>query len=216
MRALAERLGAPVVTTANGKGVVPDDHPLALGARLNFPSARTWLEGCDVVLAVGTELASPTSGVRRSRCAGALVRVDLDPLQAHANAAAAVAVIGDAHAALEGMLDALEDGDARRRGAPRRRAARPARRRARRPGGAVAATGSPALDAALPADAIVAGDSAMCCYYGALGGLPVRAAALVPVPDRLRDARLRRARRDRREARGARPAGCSRSRATAA
>jgi len=32
----------------------------------------------------------------------------------------------------------------------------------------------PALDAALPADAIVAADNAMCAYYGAIGGLPAR------------------------------------------
>ena len=31
--AVAERIGAPIVTTLNGKGAVPDAHPLSLGAR---------------------------------------------------------------------------------------------------------------------------------------------------------------------------------------
>ena len=31
LRALAERLGAPVVTSTSGRGVLPEDHPLALG-----------------------------------------------------------------------------------------------------------------------------------------------------------------------------------------
>ena len=56
MRALAERLGAPVLTTVNGKGTLPEEHPLSLGARLNLPAARAFLADCDVVLAVGTEL----------------------------------------------------------------------------------------------------------------------------------------------------------------
>jgi 5-guanidino-2-oxopentanoate decarboxylase len=169
---LAERLGAPVITTANGKGVLPEDHPLALGARLNFPAARAWLEGCDAVLAVGTELGESDLWGPPLTLAQ-LVRVDIDPLQAHSNHQAAVAVIGDAPAALDGLLAALGSGPSG-------------------PGEATAAEVRASLDAeyraqaapwlewlaalgrALPADAIVAGDSAMCCYLGALGGLPVR------------------------------------------
>ncbi len=190
LRALAERLGAPVITTANGKGALPEDHPLSLGARLNLPAARAWLEGCDVVLAVGTELGESDLWGPPPRLA-ALVRVDLDPLQAHANHVAAVAVIGDARPALEGMVEALDGAAASRQGAA---------------GGSSSAAGSPAgaagagtaaeirarleaeyraqaarwldwlaaLDRVLPDDAIVVGDSAMCCYYGALGGLPVQ------------------------------------------
>ncbi|MEM6680425.1 MAG: hypothetical protein AAF675_21370, partial [Pseudomonadota bacterium] len=33
-RALVERLGAPVVTTINGKGILPTDHPLLVGSLL--------------------------------------------------------------------------------------------------------------------------------------------------------------------------------------
>jgi acetolactate synthase-1/2/3 large subunit len=173
VQALAERLGAPVVTTANGKGVVPEDHPLALGARLNFPAARAWLEACDVLLAVGTELGESDLWGPPLALAGALVRVDLDPRQAHSNATAAVAVIGDARSALAAMIDAL--GDA----APAAGAATAANVRDRLVAEHAAQAAPwrdwlPALDAALPADAIVAGDSAMCCYYGALGGLPAR------------------------------------------
>jgi acetolactate synthase-1/2/3 large subunit len=173
VRALAERLGAPVVTTANGKGVVPDDHPLALGARLNFPAARAWLEDCDVVLAVGTELGESDLWGPPLALRGALIRVDLDPGQAHGNAPAAVAVIGDARSALGTMLDALGDVAT----APGAAAAATLRERLIAEHAAQAAPWRewlPALDAALPPDAIVAGDSAMCCYYGALGGLPAR------------------------------------------
>lgn len=174
LRGIAERLGAPVITTVNGKGVLAEDHPLALGARLNFPSARGWLEACDVVLAVGTELGESDLWGPPLALGGKLIRVDLDPLQAHANAVAAVAVIGDARAALAAMLDALGGVDGAMTGGA---AAAAVRDRLVAEHAAQAAPWRdwlPALDAALPADAIVAADNAMCAYYGALGGLPAR------------------------------------------
>ena len=194
-----------MITTANGKGVLPEDHELSLGARLNFPAARASVEGCDVVLAIGTELGESDLWGPPPSLSGALIRVDVDPLQAHANHPATVAVIGDAAPALAWLVDAL--GDATH--APPAalagvRAQLDAEHRAQ---------ATPWLDwlrvlrDALSDDAIVVGDSAMCCYLGALGGFPVRRSALVPLPDRIRHARLRRPRGARREARRARPAG---------
>jgi acetolactate synthase-1/2/3 large subunit len=170
LRALAERLGAPVVTTVNGKGTLPRDHPLALGARLNLAAARAWLEEeCDVVLAVGTELGESDLWGPPLALRGKLVRVDLDARQANGNAVAAVAVIGDARDALAAMLDALGEGDAVADGADALRARLDADHAAK-DGPWRAWMG--ALDGALPAGTIVAADNAMCSYYGAIGGLP--------------------------------------------
>jgi acetolactate synthase-1/2/3 large subunit len=171
VRRLAERLGAPVVTTVNGKGTLPEDHPLALGARLNLPSARAWLEEeCDVVLAVGTELAESDLWGPPLALRGKLVRVDLDPRQANGNAVAAIAVIGDAQGALEALLDALGDGAADAGGAADALRERLGAEHAAKAG--PWRDWMPALDAALPAGTIVAADNAMCSYYGAIGGLP--------------------------------------------
>src|SRR5689334_5354840 len=52
VRALAERLGAPVITTALAKGLLPEAHPLA-GGDVRGRLARTLLEGADLLLAVG-------------------------------------------------------------------------------------------------------------------------------------------------------------------
>jgi thiamine pyrophosphate-dependent acetolactate synthase large subunit-like protein len=176
--AVAERLGAPVITTANGKGAIPDSHPLALGAKLNFAAARAWLESCDAVLAVGTELGESDVWGPPLKLSG-LVRVDVDPAQAHSNAVATVAVIGDAGATLAGLDAAIgvmvehhaAGGSAAVRDAGEQRAA--AVRAALEP--EVRKQAAPWLDwlPAIPGDAIVAGDSAMCCYYGALPALPV-------------------------------------------
>jgi acetolactate synthase-1/2/3 large subunit len=177
--AVAERLGAPVVTTANGKGAIPDSHPLALGAKLNFAAAREWLESCDAVLAVGTELGESDIWGPPLRLAG-LVRIDIDPAQAHANTAAAVAVIGDAGLALSGLatgVEAFHGG-----GEAAATAAAAAREAGERRAAEVRAALEPELRMqaapwldwlpSLAAADIVAGDSAMCCYYGALPALP--------------------------------------------
>jgi 5-guanidino-2-oxopentanoate decarboxylase len=165
--ALADRLGAPVVTTANGKGTIPDEHPLALGARINFAPARAWLESCDAVLAVGTELGESDLWGPPLKLTG-LVRVDVDPAQAHSNAVADVSVIADARPALEALAAALPTGAAT---APGETAAELVRA-ALEP--EVRKQAAPWLDwlPAIPDDAIVTGDSAMCCYYGALPALP--------------------------------------------
>ncbi len=85
LRALAERLGAPVITTANGKGTIPDDHPLALGARLNYPPRGHGSSRATSCSRSAPSWASPTSGGRRCELSGRLVRVDIDPAQAHSN-----------------------------------------------------------------------------------------------------------------------------------
>jgi acetolactate synthase I/II/III large subunit len=161
--AIAERLGALVLTTVNGKGVVPEDHPLSLGASLRLPLARRLLSEADVVLAVGTELSESDLWVDDLVLGGELVRVDIDERQLQKNAPSRAPVRGDASAVLTHLLELL-GGDL----APSRAA------------GAASLRGRLAHDAArhgapyerlhceiarVARDAIVAGDSAMVVYY---------------------------------------------------
>jgi acetolactate synthase-1/2/3 large subunit len=170
---LARRLGAPVITTANGKGVVPEDDPLSLGAGLQHPSVLALVEDSDVVLAVGTELAPADLWLGPLRVPGRLVRVDIDATSIATNAVPEVAVVSDAAAALSALLEGLggtpPGGNGHERAAHWRARIRAEAR----------AEGGPwleivdALAAALGRDAVVAGDSAMACYYGALSNLPL-------------------------------------------
>lgn len=53
---LAQRLGAPVVTTISGQGTMPDEHPLALGVVGDngfHPHAHRAVEEADVLLYIG-------------------------------------------------------------------------------------------------------------------------------------------------------------------
>ncbi|MDN5796581.1 MAG: 5-guanidino-2-oxopentanoate decarboxylase [Intrasporangium sp.] len=188
VRALAERLGAPVVTTTNGKGVLPEDHPLALGAGIHLASVAALVAEADVVVAIGTELAPSDlwNGPLPITCP--VVRVDIDPVGVVTNLVPGVALVGDAARTLDDVLAALNpdrmplssqpaDRSQPADGVDRDAAGTAAQWRSRKDGDA-ATEGAEwleivgALADALPRDAILAGDSAMVCYYGAIANLP--------------------------------------------
>jgi thiamine pyrophosphate-dependent acetolactate synthase large subunit-like protein len=62
VRALAERLGAPVLTTFRAKGLVPDTHPLGAGVlgRSGTPVASWLMNESDLLLVVGASFSNHT------------------------------------------------------------------------------------------------------------------------------------------------------------
>jgi acetolactate synthase I/II/III large subunit len=168
---LAERLGAPVVTTVNGKGIVDERHPLALGASVRLRAAHRWLAERDVVLAVGTELGEADWWGPPPPLRGRLIRVDIDRRQLQKNVAAEIAIEGDARAAIEGLLAAIGDGDAGADLAAVRDAIRDEALRDGAPFQPLVA----ALDETLGPDGVLAGDSTKAAYYGAAHFLPMDA-----------------------------------------
>jgi thiamine pyrophosphate-dependent acetolactate synthase large subunit-like protein len=167
--AIAERLGAPVVCTINGKGVLPEDHPHSAGAGLARTVVRELVDESDVVLVVGSGLSPAELWLGPLPLAGKVVRVDVDAAQAVVGAAPTVAAVGDAAPALAGLLGRLGEGagDGERAARWRSRHLEEAR-----------VLGAPwswifdGIAAALGRDGIVAGDSAMVCYRGAVAALP--------------------------------------------
>lgn len=53
---LAQLIGAGIVPSNAGKGIVPDSHPLNLGTSMIKSPTQAFVAQCDVVLALGTEL----------------------------------------------------------------------------------------------------------------------------------------------------------------
>ncbi len=110
IRAVAERLGAPVCTTIQGKGVFPEDHPLFLwnGFGASAPRfVRTVMDRCDVLLAVGCrfgEVATASYGLEPPE---ALIHVDIDPDVFDRNAPARVAIEADAAVFARALFDLL-------------------------------------------------------------------------------------------------------------
>ncbi len=60
--ALAERLGAPVLTTFRAKGLVPDTHPLGAGVlgRSGTPVASWLMNESDLLVVVGASFSNHT------------------------------------------------------------------------------------------------------------------------------------------------------------
>jgi acetolactate synthase I/II/III large subunit len=109
---LAERSGAPMISTPRGKGIVPEDHPLFLGVSGLGGDAcvRRYLveHKPDWLLVLGTRLGEPTSFWDESLLpARGVIHVDLDPAvpgSAYASAdVRTIAVQADIAAFLEGL-----------------------------------------------------------------------------------------------------------------
>ncbi|KTT11205.1 hypothetical protein NS2R_15755 [Pseudomonas oryzihabitans] len=110
VRALAAALDAPTATTINAKGLLPPGHPLALGSNQALPPVRELAQAADVILAVGTELGETDYDVVFDggfRLTGDLIRIDLDPRMLVANHQPWLGLVGDAQAALRGLLARL-------------------------------------------------------------------------------------------------------------
>ena len=165
--AVAERLGAPVLTTLNGKAVLDERHPLSLGSNLRLAAARAVAEDADVLRVVGSKLGEAELWAPRLEARGAVIRVDISPEQRDKNLTATVALTGDAAAVTDALLPPLPDPARPARDLAAERAAIEAESRETAPDTVALAE---IIADALPADAIVAGDSSQIVYM-ALGSV---------------------------------------------
>ncbi len=96
---LAEQIGAPVMTTFQGKGVFPESHPLWLWTgigRAAPPFARAIVERSDCLLAVGCRFGEVATGSYGMSLPDTVIHVDIDPEVLGRNVPATVAVAADA------------------------------------------------------------------------------------------------------------------------
>jgi acetolactate synthase I/II/III large subunit len=110
--ALAEHLGAPVVTTIEGRGSIPEDHPLCLGALSTSPPVEDVVSTADVVLAVGTRFQGNSTRNWSLSFGGTLAHLDADPSVIGRSYPTALPVVGDARIGLELLLGAVGRGSA--------------------------------------------------------------------------------------------------------
>jgi acetolactate synthase-1/2/3 large subunit len=120
LRALAERLGAPVVTTWNGKGAIDETHPLA-GQTIGDTGStlgNALSSSADVILSVGCRFvdwsaSSWRAGVTFAIPPTQLIQLDIDAREIGKNYPVAVPLLGDAKAGLADLLLALGAGQPR-------------------------------------------------------------------------------------------------------
>ncbi len=94
---IAEQLGAPIVTSIQGKGSVPDEHPLVCAA--------LWTQGnpiddlakkADLLLVLGSKLGVQATEGLKFPIPDTLIRIDIDADELTRNATPTIGIVGDA------------------------------------------------------------------------------------------------------------------------
>ena len=113
---LAERVGAAVSFTWNGKGSINEEHELCVGAigQTGTSSGNEITAGADVVISVGCRFtdwsaSSYAKGVTFSFPPAKLIHIDLDPHEIGKNYPTEVGIVADAKVTLEAMLERITD-----------------------------------------------------------------------------------------------------------
>ena len=111
----AELIGAPVATTASGKGVFPENHPLALGVFGNFGIrvANKVVGDADTVIVVGSKLAPSDTARQNPKILDPqrqdFIQIDIEPRNAGWTFPCDHVVIGDAAVALSQLSESIRN-----------------------------------------------------------------------------------------------------------
>jgi acetolactate synthase-1/2/3 large subunit len=106
IESLALRLGAPVITTLNAKGLIDERSPISLGHARSV-RARAALPHADAMLAVGCRFTEVLTDWRRMTVPGRLVQIDLDPEQIGMNFPVVAGIVADARTACRAIVEAI-------------------------------------------------------------------------------------------------------------
>jgi 5-guanidino-2-oxopentanoate decarboxylase len=166
VRALAEAVGAVVMTTIAAKGVVPDGHPLSIGATMSLEPTLNLLGTADVVLVAGSELSETDTWAEELQFNGTLIRIDIEASTTQRDYAADVALVGDAGRTLSALLRQLDGHSASAGIGGGELAELREKNAARNPLQRKHVKVLDALRAALPANGIVASDVTQIAYTG--------------------------------------------------
>jgi len=108
---LAEMLSIPVATSLNGKGTIPDDHPLAVGVVGSYSRwcANRVVSEAELVLFIGSHTGSQVTFEWQIPRAGTpTIQIDIDPLELGRNYPTEVALLGDARVTVRRLIEVLK------------------------------------------------------------------------------------------------------------
>lgn len=106
LQAWVEQAGIPLYTTPQGRGVVPEDHPLCM------PGARgTAFREADLVLIIGTRLNYVIGFGRPPRFSAdaKIIQIDIDGAEVGRTRPVDVGIVGDAGSILTALTDARDE-----------------------------------------------------------------------------------------------------------
>ncbi len=100
-------LGMGIVTSVHGRGIVPEDHPLSLGAFNIAPPVEAFFESCDLMIVAGSRLRGNETLTYTLKLPARRVQIDVDPGMNGRAYSNALFVCGDAASVLERLGDRI-------------------------------------------------------------------------------------------------------------
>lgn len=111
---LSESLGVPVAYSLDGKGIIPEDHPAAVGVVGSYSSksANRVVSEADLVVFVGSDVGDQvTYNWRIPRIRTTVIQIDADAAELGRNYPGTFGILGDPKASLRGMLKHVDRQD---------------------------------------------------------------------------------------------------------
>jgi thiamine pyrophosphate-dependent acetolactate synthase large subunit-like protein len=166
--AIAERLGAPVIVSQMGKGVIPEDHPYALGNLWSTGNpVDALLRKADAVLVIGTKLGGAETEDAAMRLPATHIRIDIDPEEVERNYRPSQAIVADARKAAQALAEGLAAAGVSKTGWSPEEVAKAREGALETAFGAQNAAYLAALRRAIPRDGILVNDTTMMTYAAA-------------------------------------------------
>ena len=103
-------LGIPVITSWNGRGVLPEDHPMSLGSLATTPDVGEFLKSVDLLLVAGCRLRGHETADMSMPLPENLIQIDVDPAANGRTYTSQIFHCGEAGAALSALADRLISG----------------------------------------------------------------------------------------------------------
>ena len=112
LQQLARLLDCPVLTTVDGRGVIPETDPLCVGNYYNSAAMHQAIQDADVTLAIGTRFAVGVDGQFQAQTPpGDLIQIDIEGRMVGRTHDAQYPIIADAQVALDALIDQLSDAE---------------------------------------------------------------------------------------------------------
>jgi acetolactate synthase-1/2/3 large subunit len=105
---LVRRLGAGLLTSPNGRGVLPEDDPLCIGNLSWDPDVRALCREADLLVAIGTRFQGPNTENWTMELPARLVHLDVDAAVPGRNYPVEAAIVADAKVSTMALLDGLD------------------------------------------------------------------------------------------------------------
>ncbi|MDV6304512.1 MULTISPECIES: thiamine pyrophosphate-binding protein [Rhodococcus] len=102
---LAHRVGAGILTSNSGRGIVPETDPLVIGNFATTPQGRALLADSDLLIAVGTHFRSNETASYSLSLPDNIIQIDVEASTIGRVYPATVGIVGDARSVLTSLAD---------------------------------------------------------------------------------------------------------------